>query len=708
MRNGAAVMVIIPALDEEIALPGVLKRIPSWVDCIIVVDNGSQDNTADVARTGGATVVNEPIHGYGRACLAGITAIEGAADIIVFLDADGSDFPEQIVRLVDPISTGVADLVIGSRTLGTMDTGAMSPPQRLGNAIAPALIRLLWGERFTDLGPFRAVRAASLYQMRMDDQTYGWTVQMQIRAARFGLRSLEAPVDYARRKGGRSKISGTIRGVVKAGVKILSCVATEYVAPAHSAPRTLEKLAVFTKFPEAGCVKTRLIPALGAQGAAELHSQMVQHTLEHVMELGRMRKVEAHVRCAGATPDEFTSQFGAMLPYESQSAGDLGARMHDAFGIMLRSASTAVIIGTDCPELNASLLDRAFDSLRTNDVVLGPAFDGGYYLIGLRRPIPHLFQDISWSSEHVLAETLCRASLLGLNVHLLPELSDVDEPKDLPIWDAVRNNSMKSVLAGARPDLSIIIPTLNEAATIAKTLDAVRRPGVEIIVADGGSDDDTRDISAAHGARVVVAPRGRGPQLNAGAARARSQHLLFLHADTHLPCDYPILVARTLDEPAVAIGAFRFKLDQPNGRLRVVEHAVHLRCSLFKTAYGDQAYFLRADTFHALGGFADIPLLEDVDIIRRARSLGRIQILREPAVTSSRRWTRAGVVRMTVINQICLIAYALGVAPHRLAEWRSRWSSNHGLNARRNQRPAESPRASGSQADTLALESIVD
>ncbi len=675
MRNGAAVSVIIPALDEEAALPGVLARIPPWVDRAIVVDNGSRDGTAAAARASGAVVVAEPGRGYGRACQAGIAAVNGTADVLVFLDADGSDYPEQMDRLVDPIAAGRADLVIGSRTRGTLDAGAMTLPQRAGNAIAPALIRWLWGERFTDLGPFRAIRAAALRQLGMDDQTYGWTVQMQIRAARFGLRCAEVPVDYARRKAGRSKISGTARGVIEAGTKILFCVAREYLAPVHRAPRSTESLAVFTRFPEAGRVKTRMIPALGPHGAADLHALMVQHTLGRVAEFRRGRDVDVQVWHAGASPEQFAERFGDSFPGRVQPDGDLGARMQQAFGTMLRRSSAAIIIGTDCPDLSAGVLHSAFEALRTRDLVLGPATDGGYYLIGLRRPVPHLFTDMPWSTGEVRAETVRRASTLGLSTRLLPALADVDVLEDLGTWEAASDRG------NPEPELSVVIPTLNEAAGIAETLDSLRRPGIEVIVADGGSTDGTGRIAAAHGARVTIATRGRGPQLNAGAALARARRLLFLHADTRLPPDYPEVVARVLADEGVAVGAFRFKVDRPDWLLRAVEAGVRLRCAVFRTPYGDQALFMRADVFRALGGYASTPLMEDVDIVRRAKSLGDVHIIREAAITSARRWAAAGVARMTVINQLCILGFALGISPHRLAAWRARLTASRGPGA---------------------------
>ena len=222
MRSGLTVAVEIPALNEERAIGRVIAEIPAWVDRVIVADNGSTDRTAEIARGAGAVVVAEPEPGYGAACLAGLTQIRDA-DIVVFLDGDFSDHPEEMVGLVDPIAAGNAAMVIGSRVLGEREPGALTPQQRFGNWLATTLIRLIWGVRYTDLGPFRAIRASALRDLAMSDRTYGWTVEMQIKAAVAGLTALEVPVRY-RRRIGVSKISGTLQGTVKAGWKILSII----------------------------------------------------------------------------------------------------------------------------------------------------------------------------------------------------------------------------------------------------------------------------------------------------------------------------------------------------------------------------------------------------------------------------------------------------------------------------------------------------
>ena len=229
MRHGQVVKVVIPALDEAASIGRVLADLPAWVDQVVVGDNGSSDATAAVAREAGATVVHEPRRGYGRACLAAL-AEAGECDVVVFLDADYSDHPEELDRVVESILDGRADLVIGSRALGRREPGSLTPQQRFGNALACWLIRSIWGQRFTDLGPFRAIRHDALSALRMRDPDYGWTVEMQIKAVRRGLRCREVPVSY-RRRIGRSKVSGTVRGVVGAGTKILGTIARYALAP---------------------------------------------------------------------------------------------------------------------------------------------------------------------------------------------------------------------------------------------------------------------------------------------------------------------------------------------------------------------------------------------------------------------------------------------------------------------------------------------
>jgi glycosyltransferase involved in cell wall biosynthesis len=225
------VAVIIPVFNERESLPLVVADIPrDRVDEIIVVDNGSTDETARVAKDLPVRLVREDRRGYGSACLAGIAAIEASPpDVVVFLDGDYSDHPEEMPRLLDAIEGG-CDLVIGSRVLGSREPGALLPQARFGNALACSLIRLLYGHLYTDLGPFRAVAWDALRRLRMEDRTFGWTVEMQIKALRTALVVAETPVSY-RRRVGVSKITGTFSGTIRAGARILWTIARYAVRP---------------------------------------------------------------------------------------------------------------------------------------------------------------------------------------------------------------------------------------------------------------------------------------------------------------------------------------------------------------------------------------------------------------------------------------------------------------------------------------------
>ncbi len=226
------VTAVIPALNEAASIGRVIADLPRPpVTAVVVADNGSTDDTAAVARSVGARVVREEERGYGAACLRALADIGAETDIVLFLDGDYSDFPEDSRDLLEPILTGRADLVIGSRVLGAREAGALTPQQRFGNALATWLIRVLWKHRYTDLGPFRAIRREALERLAMRDRNYGWTIEMQIKAVRAGLRIVEVPVRY-RKRIGQSKISGTLRGSFNAGRIILGTIARFWIEDA--------------------------------------------------------------------------------------------------------------------------------------------------------------------------------------------------------------------------------------------------------------------------------------------------------------------------------------------------------------------------------------------------------------------------------------------------------------------------------------------
>jgi hypothetical protein len=434
------------------------------------------------------------------------------------------------------------------------------------------------------------------------------------------------------------------------------------------------------KYPRPGAVKTRLIPALGAARACELYRALVRQTLATVGDFvrphGQGSAVSVEVRLAGA-PDAAAARawLGDAIAIREQGDGDLGARMERATReAFAEGATAAVVIGADCPQLAPPHLRAALAALRENEVVLGPATDGGYYLIGLREARPELFRGIAWSTEAVLAQTLAAARAASLACHLLEPLRDVDDPADLAVWAATA-----TAQAAGRGGVSVVIPALNEAAHLPRMLAALRLGAPhEIIVVDGGSADGTPEIARAHDATVLSAFAGRAAQMNAGAAAATGEWLLFLHADTLPPAGWPALLRTTLAAPGVVAGAFAFAIEGEFPGRRWIERATNLRACRRQLPYGDQGLFLRREMFFTLGGFRALPIMEDYDFVRRLRARGRIAIAPAAALTSGRRWRELGALRTTLINQAMVAGFHLGVPPARLAAW---YRARRGLRA---------------------------
>ncbi len=431
-------------------------------------------------------------------------------------------------------------------------------------------------------------------------------------------------------------------------------------------------LIVFTRYPEAGKTKTRLIPALGAEGAAALQMQMTEHTLATIHQLKRRgMPLAVDVRFAGGDPSQMQAWLGLQWDYTPQGEGTLGDRLCRAFQEAFSRGATAVLaIGIDCPDITTEILTEAFSHLEASDVVIGPAKDGGYYLIGLSRFIPDVFRDINWGTETVLQQTLNWVKQLSLNAAQLEVLADIDRPEDLEIW----NHAFSTSPLRSTPTFSIIIPALNEAPQIGrqmKHLMAATGPNqdVEIIVADGGSQDETVAIACSLGASIIASPPGRAAQMNAAARAAQGDVLLFLHADTALPDHFLALISDTLAQPQVVAGAFDLAIRGTRFALRLVEWGVYVRSHLFQMPYGDQALFLKRATFEVIGGFADLPIMEDFELVQRLKRHGRVAIAPATVTTSGRRWEKLGVLKTTLLNQAVILGYRAGISPTRLVQW---------------------------------------
>lgn len=427
------------------------------------------------------------------------------------------------------------------------------------------------------------------------------------------------------------------------------------------------RLLLMLKYPQPGTVKTRLVPALGERRACELYRVLVRHTLDEARRFASKSSTSLTARIANAPDDDAIRQWlGDGVHFEPQGDGDLGERMEravqDAF---TEGASSVVVIGADCPELTSEHLDSAFHALESKEVVLGPAADGGYYLIGLRSFLPELFRDIQWSTDSVLEQTLAIARGGRVGCELLDTLHDMDHPEDLILWA-----QSQTAQAAGKGKISVIIPAVNEAKDLRQILKAAQsgQPH-EIIVVDGSSADETVNVARSMDAIVLSAPRCRALQMNRGAAVATGEILLFLHADTLLPFDYAAQIPAMLGKPGVAGGAFAFALANDFAGRRIVEWTTNWRARQWQFPYGDQALFVRRETFVQLGGFPEMPLMEDYEFVRRLRRLGRIAIAPSAAITSGRRWQRLGWVRTTLFNRAIILAYHLGVSPARLAGW---------------------------------------
>lgn len=430
-----------------------------------------------------------------------------------------------------------------------------------------------------------------------------------------------------------------------------------------------KKLVIFTRYPEPGTTKTRLIPVLGTEGAADLQRRMTEHVASTAKKLMAAQPFSIEFHYQGGDEQMMQEWLGRHFTYQPQSNGDIGSRMQSALGNAFQNGATeTVIIGCDIPGITTDILTSAFKKLGSNDFVFGPAKDGGYYLIGVKSNIfPRagslIFKDVDWDTGKVLAQTLEIVKKHHFSCSLLDTLEDVDRPEDLAVWERFTRSE-------ENPLISIIIPTLNEARNITKTLAAISRTArTEVIVVDGGSTDDTVALAESLGARVMKNISSKAGQMNTGANAAIGEVLLFLHADTLLPANFENRIAESLHAHGFSAGAFQLRIDSNARGLRLVELIANLRSRYLQMPYGDQAIFLSRTAFNNIGGFPDLPIMEDFELIRRLRRRGKIVMVPESVLTSPRRWMNMGILRTWLINQFIITAYYLGISPNRLAGW---------------------------------------
>jgi rSAM/selenodomain-associated transferase 1/rSAM/selenodomain-associated transferase 2 len=434
-----------------------------------------------------------------------------------------------------------------------------------------------------------------------------------------------------------------------------------------------DHLAVFARTPVAGACKTRLIPHLGPHGAAAVACQLGRHTLAEADAWRAATASEGAVTLwLAGEPDKLPAAWNSAVTVAEQPAGDLGQRLEVAIQTEFdRGAQRVVVIGTDCPGVDRHLLVDAFRALHHTDVVLGPALDGGYTLIGLKQPHPDLFRQMPWSTEHLLDATRSRLRQLNLSWTELATLGDIDTPDDLPRFARLAEPVTDGGLAN--PHLvSLLIPSRGDARLLAQTLAAVRDAAtgpVELIVHATADELGLHETATEFNAAIYIDDRPRAVRLNAGAALAQGAALLCLHADARVPPGFDAAIRETLTDRSISLGAFSLAIDGTQPALATIARGANWRSSVCKLPYGDQGLFCRASDFWRVGGFPPWPLLDDVALVRKLTRRGRLALLPDPIIVSARRWQRLGPVRTTLLNQAILAAWFLGVPPETLARW---------------------------------------
>lgn len=428
-------------------------------------------------------------------------------------------------------------------------------------------------------------------------------------------------------------------------------------------------LSLITRYPIPGRAKTRMIPALGEEGAAQLQREMSEHVALQMRILAATGDAFVDAWIADGSP--LTSRRWLRIPGRAQIDGDLGAKLRRALSYGRARAPVSAVIGGDCPTVSAADMRAALRAAAETGASLIPAADGGFCLLAISRyhpqAMPYLFHGIDWSTSYVCEQMVENLRKAGVEVAMMPERSDVDEEADLPAWYAVRDEWRRPLQS-----LAVVIPVLDEAESLPDLLPQVLAEADEVIVVDGGSTDASVEIARAAGATVIEAVRGRGAQMNAGAAATTSEAILFLHADSRLQPGFRDAALSVLDDPSVLLGAYTFSLDATAPALRFIEVTANWRARERQLPWGDQGLFMRRVVFDVFCGFPPEKALEDLVFVEAVRRVGKVALSPMPLVTSDRRWRQVGTWRWTAINNASIAWYALGGSPERIGAWRER------------------------------------
>lgn len=441
-------------------------------------------------------------------------------------------------------------------------------------------------------------------------------------------------------------------GVIRACARIKATFAQYAFFSRRHARKHRDVVVAFFKYPVPGKVKTRLGRGVGAARATHIYHRLAVACYRQLDRLQRSGLADVAVFGAGRTMTSFREWLPGARHYWPQPDGDLTCRLRRAFALAFAGGAPRVAaIGTDSPSLDDDMISRAFGELRRADVVVVPNTDGGYALIAMNQDQPRLFEDIDWSTPSVVMQTRQRAKRLGLRLSELPAVPDIDTAEDLHHLP---------------PLVSVVMPVSNEERVLRRNLPALmrrlaRQPHrTEVIVVDGGSSDASLEVARDSGAVVISSPRGRGRQMNVGAAEAKGEWLWYLHADC-LPAEGALeqMLAMVAKHYRRAWGYYKARIDASGAALRVIEWGVNLRSRLLSLPYGDQGLFVRRDLMQQIGGFTESPLLEDVDLVRRLARTGRPIRVRLPLLIDPRRWQRHGAWRTTAINWRIMFDYCV-------------------------------------------------